>query len=505
MALLHHSAPALASDAPRADAADRRLFLIVCVLASVVHWIPHFPAPIDLAQHAGQMRLLSDWLLGRPVPRELLTLNFFTPYLPAYVLGAALTPVFGAVVAVKLLWTAGTAATLYMAVRLRRVLGGPHHTWDWLLLAGLFGTTFQWGFLTFLCAVPLGLFAIEQWIAIGQSPTVRRELGFVVTVVLLFFTHALVTAWTLTICGLLLLVDWYSDRWTVVTFVRRGLPLAAPVPVALWWFAGTRGYAPATMPNSWDWSTRYPAFFAQWLGIADHSLALLIGGTLLAIPFVTGARLRRDARSLMPLLVTLAVLLAGPNWMSGNALTYNRFFTLLSPALLCAMTARDHTARPSLLAKRTLPLLASGIVLACGIRMVRFAQEQSDFVRIVRDMAPGRRVLALLHDRSSTALWHSSGYLHAPVWYQAVSGGFVEPNFAGRVAMIVRFKVPADEAVPFGFEFTPDFTTVKHLDRFAYIIQRPTVGDAPGAVPPAFTLKAREGRWYLYGRTQPGQ
>jgi hypothetical protein len=485
--------------APEPDdpAFSRLAFRALAFLAAIVHWIPPFPPQIDLPQHAGQIRLLHDWASAGFAHRDILTLNFFTPYLPAYLAGAGLTAVIPAVVAVKLLWTLGTLGTIWASIRLRRVLGGCGK-WDWLLLPGLFGVTFQWGFLTFLIALPLGLLIVEFWVRNLESPSRRGSAAIAIALSLLFFAHALVTGWVLAVCGVMLLAGRPSTSRAWLTFAQRTIPLLAPLPVMMLWYAATRNAEQTQVANQWDWTIRYLEFFPQWLGIRDRVLTPLAGAMMIALPFMTGARGARRLLSYAPLLVTLGILLFGPNMLYGNALTYNRFFILLGPAMICALVQGDQSPRPSWRLSAALPTLAAAWILFFTVRMVRFAAEQQDFVRILRVMEPRQRTLSVVQDRHSGALDNSRGYLHFPVWYQAQGGGIVEPSFAAYLPMIVRFRTQAEESVSIGFEFRPDLAAVRRLDRFRYVLVRSATTDRPQLGPYPLTLLAHEGRWWLY-------
>lgn len=482
---------------PEDPALPRLAFWVLAFIAAIVHWIPRYPPQVDLPQHAGQIRLLHDWATAGFVYRDILTLNFFTPYLPAYLAGAGLTAIMPAVVAVKLLWTLGTLGTIWTAVRLRRQLGGCG-TWDWLLLPGLFGVTFQWGFLTFLVALPFGLLIVEFWVRYLATPTRRRGAAIAVALSLLFFAHALVTAWVLAVCGAMMLAERPRTISAGLRIIRHALPLLAPLPVMILWYMTTRNAEQTQVANQWDFSFRYLDFFPQWLGIRDRVLTPLAGVTMMALPFVTGAGRSRRFISYAPVLVTLIILLVGPNMFYGNALTYNRFFILLGPAIVVALVQRDRPARPSWGLRAALPTLAAAWTALFAVRMVRFATEQQDFGRILHVMQPRQRTLSVVQDRYSSALDNPRGYLHFPVWYQAEHGGIVEPSFAAYLPMIVRFRTRAEEAVRIGFEFRPELAAVSRLDRFRYVLVRSATADAPELGVHSLSLIAHEGRWWLY-------
>ena len=486
-------------DVHRTHPTARRLFWVTAIVASVIHWIPHFPPQIDLSQHAAQIRLLHDFLSGRDFAfRNILALNFFTPYLPAYLAGAALTAVVPAVIVVKLLWTMAALGTVYAGVRLRRVLGSGDKI-DWLMLPGLFGITFQWGFLTFFFALPFGIFVVELWVRHLRREQRRTGVLVALALVALFFAHSLVAAWAMSVCAAMLL----TSARTPVEMLRRTtklLPLLSPLPVAILWLGRTRHLDQTQALTTWDWTTRYFAFFSYWLGIADRWLALAAGITLLAALVANGARLSRDPVSLAPFLVTMLMLLAGPNMLYGNAMTYNRFFSLLGPALVWALAGGATKPARSRIRQSALPLIAGACVVLFGIRMVRFAREQDNFTRVLGVMSPGQRTLSVVQEARSAALDNKRAYLHFPVWYQAERGGLVEPSFAAYVPMIVRFRRPGDAGAPFEFESRPGIAAVPQLARFKYMLVRSPTMVAPKLSAHGLGLVAHEGQWWLFAR-----
>ncbi|HYW49735.1 MAG TPA: hypothetical protein VE861_03965 [Gemmatimonadaceae bacterium] len=492
----------MTSGRPAADGAHghRLAFWVVAVLASTLHWIPHFPPQIDLAQHAGQIRFLHDWNSPAFAYRDLLALNFFTPYLPAYLLGALLSLVMPVVVAVKVLWTLGAAGTIYAAVRLRRALGGSEAL-DWLILPGLFGTTFEWGLLTFQFAVPFGLLSVEYWVRHLRSPQSRSGVLMAVALILLFFAHVLLTAWVMSVCALMLLADCRSRRASVSTCARRMLPLVSPLPIVVIWVAATRTIEQTNGAPVFRWSTRYLDFLPQWLGVSDRTFLVCVVGAVAATMALQGVRFLRDPISLAPLVATMLILLVAPDYLYGNAFTYNRFFTLLGPALACALTIERSRRPVNRYAGLVLPATACVWVLGLTIRMIQFAGEQQDFVRLVRDMEPNRRTLGMVMDPVSRVFNYP--YAHFPAWYQAEHGGMVEPSFASYLPMIVRFRERDFESVRFRFVLAPDLAAVRHLENFDYVIIRGRDMARPSTGSFALTLTANEGRWWLFSRTAP--
>ncbi len=479
---------------------ERTAFWLTAVLAAFVHWIPHFPPQIDLAQHAAQMRFLRDWNQAEFPYRDILQLNFFTPYLPAYFVGAALTFVMPVVAAVKTVWTLGALGTVFASVRLRRLVGGEE-CWDWILIPGLFGITFVWGFLTFQFTIPLGLLGLECWIRYLHHPTPARGFLFGTGLAALFFCHSLVTAWLMAVCGLMLLSDaalWTGNRRRAVAV---GLPLLMPLPVAAAWLAMASKVPQAQAATVWgSIEYRVLGFFAQSLGVpTGYMAASIIGILLYATPFLAGARIRQDPVFRAPLVVTLGILLLAPGNLMGNAFTYHRFHSLLAPTLIIALSARAPNSFRLARARLAAPAIAVFATLLLAWRMLAFDREQQDFRDVTAAMLDRRHTLSVILDPSSGVLQHPQTYLHFGAWYQAERGGLVEFSFASFLPMIVHFRTSYAQTIPEAFALRPTLGVVRnHGEQFEYVLVRTPSSDLSPLAGMPFTVRTHRGQWWLF-------
>ncbi|MCW0054006.1 hypothetical protein OIV36_31550, partial [Burkholderia pseudomallei] len=64
-----------------ADRVLRVLFVATVAAAGLLFWLVPHPPMVDLPQHAGQVAILHDLLLGQSPWAPLLRINLFTPYL----------------------------------------------------------------------------------------------------------------------------------------------------------------------------------------------------------------------------------------------------------------------------------------------------------------------------------------------------------------------------------------------------------------------------------------
>jgi hypothetical protein len=85
----------------------RVAFFLTVIYAGAMFWLAPHPPMADLPQHAGQITLWRDLLLGQSPWQSLVNINYFTPYLIGYGLALPLTFLMPVAAALKLLLTSG--------------------------------------------------------------------------------------------------------------------------------------------------------------------------------------------------------------------------------------------------------------------------------------------------------------------------------------------------------------------------------------------------------------
>ncbi|MGA3128948.1 MAG: hypothetical protein ABSD13_19815 [Candidatus Korobacteraceae bacterium] len=273
------------------------LLLAASLLATTPVWLASFPPMVDLPEHAAQIALLRN-LHDPSFPfAELFWVNWFTPYLLGYMLVYALAPVFGIVVACKLIIAlALIGLPLATAVLMRETGADPY--WALLAIPGMYGFSFTWGFLNFMVATPLGLLFLAYVIRNARRPTLRSSLLLGVFAVLLFFCHALICLFFLAIAAVYVVVETKSLRRAALVFI----PVLAVLPVILAWYLRTsKGNSGIEQGLVWDlgWTSspdpqalggRITGFFPRLLGLRPANLCLALGVPLFILPFLAGMR-----------------------------------------------------------------------------------------------------------------------------------------------------------------------------------------------------------------------
>lgn len=431
---------------------------------------------IDLPQHAAQVALLRDLLLGQSPWGDLFRINLFTPYLLGYALALPLSFVMPVAAALKLLLSVAYVAYVFMCVHLRRQFGADPRL-DWLCLLGFFGFAYDLGFFTFLLGVPIALgfiLATERYL---HHQSIPRMLGLFFLGLVLLASHGLLFlfAWTV---GLGMLVLHVRGLWRAL---RSMLPFAA-LSLAFGAYILVNRQVNKNMQTSLTTITRWngglwrlPRILVYALTGNARGWTLIAWGAvtaaLLCVPWLLGLRVTRRPESSWVVLVALVLIFVlAPGNAAGTVFFYPRFALFLLPAYAWLFRhepippeseRRFRSVHAAMLV--LLVILCWGILGVHTLRSWRFAQESASFDAILEHLEPGQRALALVFDPYSDAdggLW---AYLHYPAWYQAEKQGLVDLNFAWAPPQIVRFRPDRLPAVEPGFEWHPErFDWARH-------------------------------------------
>ncbi len=497
--------------------AERALLFILVMAAALTVWAARYPPLGDLPQHAAQVTLALDLLRGESRWADIVTFNFFTPYLIGYGLIALLAQLMPIATAVKLVLSLSVLAFFWAASALRRRFGAPALL-DWLVLPGFFGFAFKWGFLTFLLAAPIGILFILKALDFAQEANAKRSLQLLAWGVLLFFSHGLVFVACVGIGFCYAALDIPSRRQALI----RLLPYAllGLLAVVYYHFATEVASAQYTeaKPLVWDWTPRrFVRFFRfQWdvaLAARDRPGYLLssFGFILFYLaPFLLGMRLRLTLRRVIPFAVIALIGFTGPHMAMKTAFIYERFALFLLPFYVLMFVPADRASTvPAGWAKFTLisvPLIFMSMTAVRAWQFHEFDKESQDFKAIMDAVPPQQRVLSMMLDKRSHAAANPYAYLHFACWYQAEKRGFVDSNFAQMLPQIVRFK-PGEAVVQLPFEWRPyRFDWARHRgEHYDYFVMRYEKRQFPRflGMPCDIELVTTSGPWALY-RKLPG-
>lgn len=497
---------------------ENNLFILACLLCSLPVWLPHFPPMVDLPQHAAQISLLLNIGNAEFPFSEEFQLNLFTPYLIGYALIMSVIPLFGIVAASKLvIWLALASFSFSTRFLLRHTGGDPY--WAWLTFPVLYGFTYQWGFLNFLIAAPVGILFLGYVWKKRDKCDLRSSLLIVLMLYVLFFSHALIMA----LFSLIAVTYWSytTKRWR--DFVRCAWPMITLAPLVVAWLFLVSNNPQVSRSIVWDlsWinsSILYPAswidpekqgfgrvagFLPRLLGERPNIYVTLLGIMLFALPFLAGGHITKTRIRLMPMFFITSLLLFFPSYFFGVAFIYQRYTQLALPLFLIMIDTQKNNLRVQRYLRILAPVIAFGWIAYMSMCALQFNKDSKGFETVLSNMEPHKRAKSMIFLREDS---HSIAptFVHFPAWYSAINIGITNPSFARYYQLPVVYKAGYSIG-GLGSEFTPhkfdwkadegykyDYFVVRSPEDFgAYIFRTATCG---------IELVIHSGEWWLYRR-----
>jgi len=503
------------------------LFLLTVAWGVSIFWFAPHPPMFDLPQHAGQVILLRDILLGQSPWADQFRINLFTPYLMGYGLALPLSLIMPIATVLKLLLSLAYIAFVFMCVKLRQHFVSDSRL-DWLFLLTFFGFAYQWGFFTFLIAAPIGLWFILTADRYAQNRTFARALGVVTLGLILLISHGLVFLFALS-TGLLLLGARVREFRVLMAatypfviliivcagffFINHKINKDMGLTSVTKWSVGTSWlFGLERFPKALIFSFSAGLKGLQVIYLFVQGLAVFV---LLCTPWLLGLRIDwKNRPSWIPFFMVALIIAIVPSKAIASMFLYERFALFLIPAYAWMFTQtsgneRQLQVKSSLIAKLVVPLLIimcwSSLTLH-AISAWKFGKESADIDSIISTLKPKQRALMLIFDPVSKAGNNIGLYSHYPAWYQAEKQGLVDLNIAWFPPMVVRYKLDHLPAVTPGFEWGPGvFDWVKNRGSdYNYFFVRHSV-EIPknlfkGADCPP-TLLVTSGMWTVFERT----
>lgn len=410
---------------------------------------PDYLPLIDLPQHAAQVTTLDDLIKGKSVWQHMAFTNFDTPYLTSYLLWWLLYQFMDIATAAK--WVLVFIFGLYvLSIRQLRRAYGKDKLLDFLALTCFFGFAYQWGFISFLMSIPVGIFFLLSCKKYHETHNPRQLAMIFAWGVLLYFSHILGFAFFCFVAYCCFLAAFKQHNWQqrfqftgvfllfAVILVRIVLK---PDPA---FFAGYPiGYVEQ---HSFWWKTE-DLFYMPWhmSDIYHYHLAFY---ALLILPIFMGYRASKQWQLYVPLAASLIIWYALPHIAFQTAFLYQRFaiFIPIFYALIWLPETHLHSKRHNVAQLATVFFMVS--VLAVLYKnhndnvQFQHSEIRKDFEQIKQVMLPEKRVMALFDasSRHDDNLLTDINYIHFVQWYQAEKHGWVDFSFATSPAMIVRLK-----------------------------------------------------------------
>jgi len=490
------------------DERSRRVMILLAiasVLATFPVWLATYPPMVDLPQHMAQVAILRN--LRDPAFRfaGLFEVNWFTPYLLGYMAVYVLTPVVGIVAASKVVISVALAGLPMATGLLMKEVGGDSY-WALLTIPTMYGFTYEWGFLNFLIAVPVGLFFLLLVIRTTRKPILRSCILLGLFAVLLFFCHALICIFLGFIACVYMLVEIGNVKKAILTT----MPMASVVPIAVAWYLRTKSHPATQDAILWDlgWlhsagsdslGGRLTGFFPRLLGLEGDVICFAVGTVLFALSLLGGARPTRRMVLWMPFVTCLCVLLFCPTSAFGTDFIYQRFVVFALPFFLLG-ASRAGGVRPAWRAVVVFVIIGWMALLAA--RTLRYDTDARGFTNILSGMEPNQRVLSLMFVPLTESI-PAPVFLHYPAWYSATKKGIVDVSFALCYPELVVYEPSKLPRAQLGFELSPEtfeWAKLNGSDYRYFVVRAPAnLGfQLFRGAPCGVSLAARSQDWWLY-------
>lgn len=434
----------------------------------------------DLPMHAQQIALLRN-LHDRHFPyAELFHIHWFTPYLFGYLLVYALASFTTILTACKILISlvvAGIVLSTSMLLKQARI----DQFWAILTIPGIYGLPFQWGFLNYLVAVPIGLLFLWFVLVQLERTGTGSKAAIALFSIVLFFCHALVCGFFIFIAGLYVMVKVRPMR-RMIAYLLTLCPVALVALIWLWVMKGNKG---VHRPINWDlnwfvtgdpyyrsfvtqsnfllqgWG-RINGFFPRLIGCHSALICTAIGCAIFLL-LTLGVGLEKCKAGWIPFLTCLGVLFVVPDRIFGTDLVYQRFSIFALPLFLLTIKKENLSKVERLFIRSAAILLVIFSVILAGQRALGFSRETKGFQQMLTEMQPQKRVLSMMFDHED-GISIAPTFLHFGGWYAAEKSGIADPSAAMMFPELVVFKKGhTPKAVLWGFEWDPgDFEWNKY-------------------------------------------
>ncbi len=499
------------------------LFAILALAGALPLWATEHPPIQDWPQHLAAIRVLHSYRdPAFDFQRYFVLEPTRTQYLSVYYGAAVLAHLVGVAAAAKLVLSAAIVSLPFAVRSLAREVGGAGST-------GLLATPLAYsahtilGFLNFLVALPLMIWAIA-WMLRGVKQNRERDLWISAALLIVcFYTHVLPFGFAALGSLLVVLVPPWRAPW------RRLLPLALVGLAVVPWLAGTpageavltvllgrRGGGVKPTYESFDMAlTQLPLWLTDvWRGDGDRWL-MGAWAVLVLLWAVLGARGRRGRReTLAGEAANRMCSSAGRLWLLPLVAGVAYFLVPSSYGWIWPISARF----PLLAVLLMLPLLPSpapgvrgglltgiGVLVVCSVlavahRFQRFEQQEVHGLREVLECIPPRQRVAGLIFASGSAVVEFAPFLHAVAYYQARRGGAVMFSFADFPHSVYRYRETLrPPPVPPRWEWLPHSVDPdEDLDWYDWVLVRGGPGAMRGSQD--FVVEGAVGAWSVWQR-----
>jgi hypothetical protein len=461
---------------------------VLSSFAAVPLFVVDVPPLQDLPQHLATVSILRnypDLALGQYYEIALGRTQYLAYYLSAWLLSYP----FGVVLANKLLFTAALVALPWSMWSLLRALQRDERI-ALLALPLAHNAHFMLGFMNFLSAIPLAIYALSLAVRLRLSFSIPRAIALSAVLVVCFYMHVVPFALAGLGAALVLIGDDLQHT------VRRWFALVLPGACALIWLTRTAaGESVRAAVNSEQvgevTATRFPliqdgAYFWMWLTDvlrSEWDEWTLFAWLVAVVACVVAGRGSRTSRLYEGLSRRVALLfvacivgyLASPAAYDWIWPVSGRFPILAAFFVLPLLRVPSGWVGSSLLALVCLMYSVNCAEVARCFRWVE-QDERGDFSQALAHIPPAKRVVGIILESKSEYV-NFSPFLHYVALYQLKKGGVVTFSFADfpQSPVVLRSENRPPQ-VPRRWEWRGNRVEATELGYYDYVLVRGVSG-----------------------------
>jgi hypothetical protein len=488
---------------------ERSGFYAMLALVVVFLWLPDFPPMVDMPQHAGQVAALKAMIEGEFFWKDLVEVNYFTPYWAAYGIWVLLALLFPFVIATKIIISLTFLSFVLACSFLRKKFNAPPLL-DWLLIPAFFGFPYQWGFITFMLAIAVGVWFYDVNTKALEGATWKKLALVFCAGLVLMFSHMMVFAFFVLCAFIYFLCDGRILKNRKMLF-----SLVLPYTVLFVIFvAFSRVEHPlidySHYPSIWAGTLNRILEIPRGVFSLGYNLYAILGLFVLVVasPFILGYRFSRQASAYTLMIAFFCAWIFLPNISRGVFFLHERLAFFFIPAYILCFVRTDarFSAPRQKLAAGFFAILMLALMFYPLQNLYFFRVEAEKFSMLLQKLPEKKRALMAIYARHSEQVKVPNVFIHFPHWYQALKGGWVEYNTAWAYVAPVRYlpdKVP--EIRP-GHEWEIDLSTLQQCEIYDLIFIRIDADLDDHALSQTqcqdYRLLARQGEWYVFQKTR---
>lgn len=477
---------------------ERRLFVLVICITIVFLMYPTYLPLVDLPQHAAQVTSLDSILKQQYLWGGFTELNWDTPYLTGYLSWLLLYQIFDIKTSAKVFIVCIFLLYCLSIHLLRKYFKAPALL-EWAALTSFFGFAYQWGFVTFLLAIPIGIFFFlvnMKWVA---KPQIGTWLAIIVFGSLLYVSHVLIFAFFCFLTyGYYLVTHVLKENEGEFSFALPPIKSWLIYSIPYWLFAYllyryVNKPDPFTEANaSFDIYVFQPLgqktlelLYMPWNMLGDNGLYTVVAILMLIAPVLMGYKPSKEINKYILLFGFFIIWYALPDNAFHTSMIYQRFSMFFVLFYFIFWEKKKHESG----IQRALQKIGCGIfILSIGFWMVNLFnnnvqfEQVSDtkaFNQLLPQMEPQKRVLTMFDPdlRSSGKLSSNMEYIYLGNWYQAEKKGWVDFNFAWFLPQIVRFQLGSTpEKLSMGpWVSEPVISGLQYCNQYDYLLMKTNV------------------------------